>query len=150
MRIALIDNAGNVVNVILAEAGYEAPDGLTAIEHDTAAPGDTWNGSEIVKPAVPPQAPPPVISDRQFFQQLAALGLISQAEALAAVKTGAIPPDMETLVAQLPAEQQFAAQMLISGATQFDRNHPLTDAIRIAFGWTEEQTDDFWRDASAL
>lgn len=93
---------------------------------------------------------PETISDRQFFQQLAILGLISQEEALAAVKTGDIPQAMQVLVNQLPQEQQFAAQMLIAGATQFNRSHALTAVIRTLFGWTSEQTDNFWRAAFLL
>lgn len=103
-------------------------------------------------PYVPP--PPPVpqfISDRQFFQQAAVDGLITQDEALAAVATGTIPASLQTIVDGItdPA-QQFAAKMLLSGATVFERNHALTETVGAAFGWTSQQIDTFFQQASAL
>lgn len=93
---------------------------------------------------------PGVISDRQFFQQLALMAVITTDEALAAVKTGDIPPAMEVFVQGLPADQQFAARMLLSGATQFERRHPMVNLFSAAFGWTDAQLDQFWIAASAL
>lgn len=103
-------------------------------------------------PYVPP--PPPVpqfISDRQFFQQAAITGLITQDEALAAVQTGTVPAVLMTVINGLSDEmQQFAAKMIISGATQFDRNNPLTLSVGAALGWTSEQIDAFFIAAAAL
>lgn len=93
---------------------------------------------------------PASISDRQFFQQLAVVGVITQDEALAAVKTGTIPVAMQALVAGLPADQQFGAEMLLSGATIFYRNHPLTISFGNAYGWTPSQIDDFFIAAGNL
>ncbi|MDQ2084762.1 hypothetical protein RA307_31675 [Xanthobacteraceae bacterium Astr-EGSB] len=90
------------------------------------------------------------ISDRQFFQQLAAEGLISQAEALAAVKTGDIPAAMQTLIDGLPEGERFAAQMLIAGATVFRRSHPLTYALGVGFGMAPAEVDRLWAAAAAL
>jgi hypothetical protein len=92
--------------------------------------------------------PPPVpqqISDRQFFQQAAVDGLITQDEALAAVSTGAIPAVLQTIVDGItdPAEQ-FVAKMLLSGATVFERTHPFTEAVAAALGWTSEQINGFF------
>lgn len=100
----------------------------------------------------PPLAPAPSsISDRQFFQQLAIAGIVTQAEALAAVKTGAIPPALQGFVDAIadPA-QKFAANMLLSGATVFERNHPLTEAIGAGQGMTPDQIDAFFNAAVAL
>ena len=48
-------------------------------------------------PEASPTAPvPDIISDRQFFQQLAILGLINEAEALAAVGPGTMPATLRT------------------------------------------------------
>jgi len=102
-----------------------------------------------IRPA-PPAPAPDIISDRQFFQQLAIIGVISQQEALAAVATGAIPAAMAALVEQLPDEQQFPTRMLISGATVFERSHPVAALIGGLYGWTSPQVDALWRDASAL
>jgi hypothetical protein len=94
---------------------------------------------------------PSTISDRQFFQQAAILGVISQAEALAAVQTGTIPPVLQSIVdgIQDPSEK-FAATMLLAGATVFERNHPFTNAVGVALGWSTEQIDQFFIDASKL
>ena len=93
---------------------------------------------------------PQTISDRQFFQQLAIAGVISQEEALAAVKTGDIPAALSGFIAALDDAARFNAEMLLSGATIFARNHPLTDAIAAAQGMKPEQVDDFFRAAAAL
>lgn len=96
---------------------------------------------------------PPVplaISDRQFFQQLAIIGIISEDEALEAVKTGELPNALMALIDQLPEEQIFSAKMLLCGATQFKRGHPLTDYLGAAMGYTPRQIDDLFRAAGAL
>ena len=93
---------------------------------------------------------PQTISDRQFFQQLAIAKVISQEEALAAVKTGDIPSALSGFIAALPDAARFNAEMLLSGATLFQRAHPLTDAIAAAQGMTPEQVDEFFRQAAKL
>lgn len=105
----------------------------------------------IVETTVPdPVVVPEQISDRQFFQQMAAQGVITQADALAAVKTGTVPAALQSLINALPADQQFGATMIVSGATIFNRHHPLTVAIGTAYGWTSSQMDAFWIAAAAL
>lgn len=98
---------------------------------------------------VPPHVPS-VISDRQFFHVLATDGLITQAEALTAVKTGDPPAAFETFIASLPEGERFSARMLLEGATTFERNHPLTNAFGTMYGMTADQIDDLWRRASLL
>lgn len=106
--------------------------------------------AEIQAHALPPYVPP-IISDRQFFQQASIAGIITQQEALAAVKTGEIPTVLQTIVDGIPdSNQRFAAEMLLSGATVFDRNHTLTEAVGAALGWTSEQIDQFFIDAALL
>jgi hypothetical protein len=107
---------------------------------------------EIAALQAQPSVRPPLlpISDRQFFQQAALAGIITQAEALAAVQTGAIPAALQTIVdAIADPQQKFAAQMILSGATTFERNHPLTQSIGSALGWTEDEIDQFFRAAAA-
>ncbi|WP_454627786.1 hypothetical protein [Bradyrhizobium cenepequi] len=113
---------------------------------------EAWLGAGgVPDPYVPPPAPVPVtISDRQFFQQLAIVGIVTEADALAAVRVGAIPAPLQAIVDGLPTEQQFAAMMLVSGATTFERQHPMTSAIGAAYGWSAEQIDDFFRAADML
>lgn len=106
----------------------------------------------VVNPVpVPPPVVPETISDRQFFQQAAIAGLITQAEALAAVQTGTVPAVLMNVINALPdAMQKFAAQMILAGATSFNRHHPLTEAVGAALGWTDAQIDQFFIDAAAL
>lgn len=94
--------------------------------------------------------PPSEISDRQFFQQLAVDGLITEAEALDAVGPGVIPASMDGLIDDLPPEQQFSARMLVRGATTFLRNHPVTQLIGQLYGLSSAQIDTLWRNASHL
>jgi hypothetical protein len=122
-------------------------DDVTQAERDAAQ--SIIDGFTIEQMQAP--AMPRVISDRQFFQALALQRAITQEEALAAVRTGAIPAAMQTFVdAILDQEQRFGAAMLLSGAVEFDRNHPLVESFRQAMGWTVQQTDDLWRLAAVL
>lgn len=100
--------------------------------------------------AVPPVPVPETISDRQFFQALAEspFKIITQEEALAAVKTGDLPASMIAMIQALPDAAKFSAEMILSGATEFRRSHPLVAAFGTAFGWTSEQIDAFWIEAA--
>lgn len=101
----------------------------------------------------PPPAPvvPRDISDRQFFQQAAIAGVVTQAEALAAVQTGTIPAVLQAMVDAIQdPDEQFAATMILSGATVFERTHPLTEAIGVGAGWSSEQIDQFFIAAAQL
>jgi len=90
------------------------------------------------------------ISDRQFFQELANREVITTAAALDAVKIGTIPAPLQAIIDPLPPAEKFAAEMLLSGATIFRRDHPLTAAIGATQGMTSEQVDEFFEAASAL
>jgi hypothetical protein len=101
----------------------------------------------------PPTVPPPVpitISDRQFFQQLAIMGKITQAEALAAVGTGAIPPEMQSVLNAMPADQQFSAEMILTGARDFLRTDPLVAVYAQSQGMSDDDINALWLAASAL
>lgn len=102
--------------------------------------------SEVPLPPVPQ-----IISDRQFFQQAAVLQIITQQEALAAVQTGAIPAILQAVVDGITdPDQKFAATMMLSGATTFERHHPFTEAVGAALGWTSAQVDQFFVAAAQL
>lgn len=102
-----------------------------------------------VVPAAPPPAPEE-ISDRQFFQALATEGLITQDEALSAVRTGDMPAAIVAFIDRLPDDQRFSARMLFSGATTFRRSHPLTAAFGEMYGLNGQQIDNLWRLAAGL
>lgn len=113
---------------------------MYALALPTAAPADP----------LPPAPIPQVISDRQFFQQLAIDGRITQEEALNAVGPGIIPTSMDALINQMPSDLQFAARMLVRGATTFQRQHPVTELIGQLYGLNSDQIDTLWRNASSL
>jgi hypothetical protein len=98
----------------------------------------------------PPPSFPNTISDRQFFQQLAVAGLISEDEAIDAVAIGQMPAAIGAFINALPSEQQFPAKMLLKGAVSFNRDHPLVEAFGAMQGMTSDQIDDLWRAAAAL
>lgn len=93
---------------------------------------------------------PEDISDRQFFQQLAVMQVITPDEALDAVKTGTIPAMLGAFIDTLDGEMQFPARMLVSGAVTFKRHHPMTLALAAGMGWTDEQLDGLWKAAAVL
>jgi hypothetical protein len=104
----------------------------------------------VPDPYVEPPPPVPVsISDRQLFQQLAVQGIITESDALAA-NAAVIPPALLTLINAMPSDQQFAAKMLVSGATTFYRDNALTVAIGTAYGMSSSQIDAFFTAAAAL
>lgn len=107
----------------------------------------TNNGADI-DPYVE-ATPIPGISRRQFFQQAAIAGIITENEALAAVTTGALPASVIAFIGSLPADQQFGAKMLFS-VNEFQRSTPLANAFGQAIGMTPEQIDAFFMAASQL
>lgn len=92
----------------------------------------------------------PAVSDRQFFQALALAGAIDPGEALAAVRTGELPARIEAAVTALPEAEQFAARMLLSGATAFERGHPMVVQLSATLGYDAAALDALWAAAAAL
>ncbi|CAM5769748.1 hypothetical protein [Bosea minatitlanensis] len=113
---------------------------------------DLWallDGIDIASFA-PPQVDPEDISDRQFAQQLAIMGTITEAEAVAWAARGELPPAMEAAVAALPEGERFAATMLLSSARTYEFSHPLGPQIGALLGFSEEQRRALWLAAAAL
>ena len=69
---------------------------------------------------------------------------------MVAVKTGELPALIAAYVAELPDAEKFSAEMLLSGATVFERAHPFTARFGVAMNWSAEHLDDFWRFCGAL
>ncbi len=143
--------AGNVCVTASYDPTTLVPDGYSILEitdpsHDPSYyfGRELQNGEFILLERVPTS-----ISDRQFFQQLAIEGVITEQEALNS-NAAVIPAPLLTLIGMLPEDQQFNAKMLLSGATVFERNHPMTAFIGQAYGWTDEQINDFFRAASKI
>lgn len=121
---------------------------MIAVEHTTVLQDGQGNviSTETVTEYV---SVPEEISDRQFAMGLAIEGLITQAEALAFVKTGEVPASLQVMIDAIEDDDaRFEAEMLVSGATVFKRTHPLVSLIASQIGWTEQQTDQFWYDCS--
>lgn len=138
-----------------------APGGLVDISDEDwgffCGQPDLWvwqDGARVANPDYvepPPFVPPlPAISDRQFAQQLSVLGLITRDEALAWVKRGEIPEAIQDIISTMAPDDAFHAEMLLGGATTFERNHPVTAAFGAAAGMSPEDLDDLWRAAAAL
>lgn len=126
------------------------PDGKvatgSALENDAGTIRRRWALEDAPPPPVPQS-----ISDRQFAHVLALQGLITQEEALALVKTGDVPAALQALVDEIPDPTiKFSAQMLLAGATVFERDHPMTAQLAAGLGMSSEQVDDLWRAAAAL
>lgn len=113
-----------------------------------------WAGAEpilsigAVEPE--PQPVPTAISDRQFAQQLAILGTITEAEALAWAARGELPDAIEGAIAALPEESRFSARMLLASATTYERSHPLVGPLADLLGYDAAEIDDLWRAAALL
>jgi len=151
MRKAIIKD-NTVINVIEIDDGanWMPPEGTILVNAVSCQAGDLWDGNNFSTPVVLDQSIPNMISDRQFFQGLAMQGLITQEEALGAVKTGTLPGQLELFINQLPENDQFQAKMILSGATQFFRNNYLTEAFGVMAGMSTEQLDNFWVFCSQL
>lgn len=106
---------------------------------------------EYTEPEQPEPLVPDEISRRQFFQQLSVMEIITKEQAKVALQGGIIPEPLQDIVDALPTEDdRFQAEMLIIGASSFNRQHPLAETVRLSLGWSEAQKDDFWRDAYNL
>lgn len=93
----------------------------------------------------------PAVLRFQFFQQLANACAITQAEALAAVESGAIPKALQPFLdAFADSGKQFAAKMYLAGATSFARTHPVTEAVGTVLGMAAWQMDDLFAAAKEL
>lgn len=154
---AIVASDGSITNRIVIDSGqdWRSPEGGALIEVGPDTPlliGGYYRDGIYTPPPAPDLPAPPgpsSISDRQFFHQLAIVGIITQDDALAA-NAAVIPPPLLAIIDAMPAEQQFAAKMLVSGATVFERQHPMTIAIGTAYGWNDAQIDDFFRAAATL
>jgi hypothetical protein len=154
---AVVDSAGVILNRIILDeaASWDAETGHTLVEE--IGPPLNIGGSFIdgvhtppmEQTTAPPASAPAAISDRQFFQQLAVEGIITEEQALAS-NAAVIPAPLLAIIEQMPEDQQFAAKMVVSGATSFERQHPMTIAIGTAYGMSSEQIDEFFAAAAVL
>ncbi|AWN50232.1 hypothetical protein DK419_24935 [Methylobacterium terrae] len=64
--------------------------------------------------------------------------------------TGVLPAPIAAAVAALPEAERFAARMLLSGATAFERSHPIAAQLGAALGYDAAELDALWRQAADL
>jgi|SRR5215471_8337322 len=93
---------------------------------------------------------PTTVSNRQFFQAMAQQGYITQAEAMAVIKTGDVPASMQAYIDTLPADQQFGATMSLCGNTTIERYADAFQQYAAYEGWTDAQVNDLFRLAGSL
>lgn len=113
-----------------------------------------WRGGKLVEiESAPDPVPQPlVITDSQFFTQLALDGFISKDEA-EATSDGTMPAlIMEALDTIKNQDDRFKARMLVKNARTFERDHPLVALVaqHPALQWNAARLDKLWMDASKL
>lgn len=97
---------------------------------------------------LPANLPAPVPQEMSFAQLLIGLvaeGWLSAADARAWRDRVALPAQVQTLIATLPPEQQFAAETRALAPSVVLRSNPLVTALATLQGKTPEQLDDFFR-----
>jgi hypothetical protein len=127
------------------------------IQSINAATGETVvrdaTAAEVAEIEALRNAPPPVpsvITRRQLLIALTTAGLITEAEALAAAQTGAVPEAIDEFFSTLPSAQQTAARITWATMTQVERHHPLVHAVIDAQLATAEQVDALFTAAAQL
>jgi hypothetical protein len=138
---------------------HRATEGIPAPIEDpiVEAIAKAGGGFTIEAPPTPAAAePPPVpalqasITSTQLFLVLPAAGLATEAEAIAAAQTGAVPAAIDAVFAGLPAEQAFAARIRFARMTSIAREDPLVAALAAARSLTTAELDALFATAAAL
>lgn len=125
-------------------------DGWNIVEDASGADWQAYQAwlaaGNLPEPYVAPAAPAPdQISDVEFAIGLWKRDLISFEEAEAFTGSGALPGVIQGLIAQMPLADRQMLTLKLKGLTAYPRLHPFTEALRIGFGWTPAQRDDFFR-----
>lgn len=90
------------------------------------------------------------MSPRQLFIGLLAEGFITEAEAIDAARTGAVPAAVEAVIATLGATDQAAARITWARMGVVERTDPLVGMLALAAGQTDAQIDAFFKTYSEL
>ena len=125
MRSAILDSN----NVVIAVHIVDSLDGL--LDGTNANIGDTWDGTQFVKPVIP-ETVPRSITRRQFKLALLGIDLLD---------------DVETAIA---ASTDRALQISYNDALDFERNNPLVLAMSAMLGKTEAELDALFIAGSKL
>ena len=128
------------------------PWGANGPESMDTVSGQKWlaDGSPVPDVYISPPPPvPPLLSARQFWQQMAVQGLIDEEEAVEALE-GDLPNAIKHYInTTLPADQRFAARMFFT-ATTFSRTERAAADIKARFSLNDAAMDAFFIAAAAL
>jgi hypothetical protein len=121
---------------------------------------DAQTGETITRQALPgeieplPEAPPPQpvtdVSFWQFMLSAASLGIITLAEAEAAVDTRAMPALFAATLEQLPEPQRTMARIKFKGITRVVRGDDLFALMVSTGAVTNEQIDNVFEVAATI
>jgi hypothetical protein len=114
------------------------------------APGWLWDGDGFAPPPPPAPTVPSLITRRQLLLALAAAGLITGPQALAAATIGAVPAPIDGIFAQLPAAEALAARITWASMTVVERQDPLLGALIAANLATPAQVDALFIAGAAM
>lgn len=102
-------------------------------------------------PYVAPPAPVPAsITFRQLVLGLLGAGFLTAEQALAAAETRARPPQLDAILAALPAEQALTAKITWATMSEVLRTDPLFSMLIAADFATAPQLDDLFTTAATL
>lgn len=96
------------------------------------------------------QPPVDTITRKQYFDQLAKQGIVTQQEADSALN-GKLPNSMMSILDTIEnITSRYSANQMLSTGESFYRNQPILYYIGNGYGMTEEQTDQLFDDALSL
>lgn len=90
------------------------------------------------------------ISRRQLILGMWKLGVISDSEAVAAAKTGAVPSTVAAIFSQLPANAAIEAEITWGSMTTVNYSDPLVLAVLQSTGRNEADAVALWEEWALL
>lgn len=90
------------------------------------------------------------LTRRQVFVGMAAAGLITSAEAVAAANMGVPPALVEIVFSAMPLAQQTSARITFGAFQTAYREDPMTEILRQTGGLSAEQMDTFFATYAAI
>ncbi|CAK0770069.1 hypothetical protein WCLP8_4470001 [uncultured Gammaproteobacteria bacterium] len=141
---------------VVETAAPSDPSLIVTGSHVTMINGVPTRVWDTVAAAPQPPAPdmvdwvPPAISKRQLLLASWQEGLITEAEAIAAASTGALPAAISAALTSLTADQQIAFRITWAAMVQVDRSNPFVPIMAQAFGKDDTEIDQFFLDAATL
>lgn len=124
--------------------------GMVAVEGQPEERDGVWWQTWTLAPAPPTVLPVPDITRRQLLLILPKVGVITAQEALAAAQTGAVPATIQSYFALLSDDDRLAAEITWATMSICERQNPLVLGLAAQLNLTDEQVDDFFRQASML